>query len=151
MTVTFNVQIPLQIAPEDLFLHTLELSDWPSFKGYGPLPGIQEATFLKRTQDISGSIIRVQNTDGSTHEEHIIEWDPPKRLVIHFQQFSPPLSYLADHFIEQWVVQNDHAETPTLHRSFELVPKHSWTVLPLWLISLLLRRAIKQHTQEICG
>ncbi|MGM0586859.1 MAG: hypothetical protein ACQETE_00450 [Bacteroidota bacterium] len=122
-----------------------------NISGIWPLPGIVEATFVKRTQEIAGSIIQVSNTDGSTHQEQIITWDPPKRIDIRFQRFSPPLSYLADHFIERWVVQNGHAETPTLHRSFELVPKHSWTVPPLWLISLLLRRAIKQHTQEICG
>ena len=50
----------------------LDLSKWPEFNGYGPLPGIREADFETKTDEIVGTKIRVTNRDGSTHVEEIL-------------------------------------------------------------------------------
>ena len=42
-----------------------------------------------------GTRIRVTNTDGSTHVEEIVEWEPARRIRLRIGGFSPPLSRLA--------------------------------------------------------
>ena len=70
----------------------LDLSQWPGFTGWGPLPGIRQANFLRRTDAVRGSRIAVINTDGSSHVEEILEWsemDPRRfRGVIRLGEFT---------------------------------------------------------------
>ena len=88
------------------------------------------------------------NLDGSTHVEEIVEWQPDQRLQLHMQDFSPPLSHLATSFIETWEFQRVGNDTKVL-RSFKLNAKSiaAWSVL--WLISIILKRAIARHLNEI--
>ena len=69
-----------------------DVSQWPTFQGYGPIPGIAEAVYEHRTDEMVDSRIRCTNTNGSTHTEVIYEWEPGERIVMVLQDFSPPLS-----------------------------------------------------------
>ena len=66
------------------------------------LPGIKAAEFEARTPEVVGTRIRVTNTDGSSHVEEIVEWEPDRRLRLRMGEFSPPLSRLATGFDETW-------------------------------------------------
>jgi hypothetical protein len=117
-------------------------------RGYGPLPGIRAAEFEVRTANVVGSRIRVTNTDGSSHIEEIVEWQPNLRVGIEMKDFSPPLSRLATRFMETWdFVRLDGGTRAT--RSFELYAKSAPTRPVLWLISLLLRRAIARQLRQM--
>lgn len=136
-------QPPKQIAAQILDLH-----NWTEFEGYGPLPGIKSAEFEFKTEEIVGTRIRVTNTDGSTHVEVIREWDPARRIHLHFQEFSPPLSRLADGFDEVFEFEPSEGQTRVI-RSFQMHPSSRFTKPLLWLISLILRRAIAAHLRQM--
>jgi len=40
------------VKPDEIANQILELSTWPEFHGYGPLPGIREAEFETKTDEI---------------------------------------------------------------------------------------------------
>src|SRR5262245_47949577 len=102
LPVTFVCRETLYEPPEAIAAQILDLSQWPRFTGYGPLPGIRSAEFAVRTPDVVGTRIRVVSTDGSTHVEEIVEWRPQERVVQRMSGFSPPLSKLATEFVETW-------------------------------------------------
>jgi hypothetical protein len=146
--ITFSCEATLNQKPEDIASQILDLSQWPKFNGYGPLPGIERAEFETKTAAVVGTRIRVMNRDGSTHVEEIVEWNPPERLRLHMHEFSPPLSRLATAFDEMWEFQSMIGGT-RVTRSFELHPKSRWSKPVLWLISLLLKRAIARHLDQM--
>ncbi|MEJ7593704.1 MAG: SRPBCC family protein [Planctomycetaceae bacterium] len=142
--ITFSCEATLPQAPEEIASQILDLSRWPEFHGYGPLPGIKHAEFDTKTADVVGTRIRVTNRDGSTHVEEIVEWEPIGRLRLHMHEFSPPVSRLAKGFDETWEFRITGNGTKVV-RSFELHPKSMLARPLLWLISLILKRAIARH------
>jgi hypothetical protein len=62
--------------------------------------------------------------------------------------FSPPLSRLATGFDETWEFTSAGSMTRAV-RSFELHPKSAWSRPALWIISVLLKRAIARHMRQI--
>ncbi|MEZ4869449.1 MAG: hypothetical protein R3C14_49455 [Caldilineaceae bacterium] len=131
-----------------------DLSRWSEFSGYGVLPGIANAEYVVRTNDMLGSCVRVHNTDGSQHLEEFCVWDlglrPGPQIVIKLHEFSPPLNRLATHFIEAWQFETHNSAT-LVRRSFQLFPKQPLTRPCLWLIALLFKRAIARHLAEMAA
>ena len=134
--------------PAQICQQIARVESWREFSGYGPLPGIASAQYEHRTDDMKGSRIRVQNSDGSGHVEEITEWNPDERVVLQLKEFSPPLNSLADRFVEEWEFTPAPAGTQ-VQRTFSLYPLNAVTRVPLWVISLLLRRAIARHLNEM--
>jgi hypothetical protein len=98
--ITFSCEETLLLAPEDIARQVLDLTKWPDFNGFGPIPGIKVAEYEVQTPGIVGSRIRVTNQDGSSHVEEIVEWEPDHRLRLEMKEFSAPLSRLATGFEE---------------------------------------------------
>src|ERR1700730_15540548 len=98
--ITFSCKATLPLAPEDIARQILDLTKWPEFHGYGPIPGIKVAEFEVQTPGIVCSRIRVTSGDGSSHIEQIVEWEPYHRLRLEMKEFSAPLSGLATGFEE---------------------------------------------------
>lgn len=148
--IRFSCREILPQRPEEIASQILDLSKWPEFDGYGVLPGIKHAEFETRTEEIVGTRIRVLNRDGSTHIEEIVEWNPTDRLRLRMQEFSPPVSRLANGFEETWEFQITLAETQVV-RSFAMHPRTLLAKPVLWLISILLKRAIARHLRQIAA
>lgn len=146
--IIFSCNATLPQKPEEIASQILDLSRWPEFNGYGPLPGIKQAEFETKTAEIIGTRIRVTNRDGSTHVEKIVEWEPTRRLRLHMHEFSPPVSRLATGFDETWEFERTGERTKVV-RSFEMHPKSKLTRPLLWLISFLLKRAIARHLEQV--
>ena len=146
--ITVSCTATLPLAPEDVARQILDLAKWADFKGYGVLPGIKAAEFEVRTPGVVGTRIRVTNTDGSSHVEEIVEWEPDSRLRLDMKNFSPPLSRLATGFVETWEFERLGAET-RVNRSFEMHAKSVVTWPVLWLISFILKRAIARHLRQM--
>ncbi|MEZ4735036.1 MAG: SRPBCC family protein [Caldilineaceae bacterium] len=125
-----------------------DVTRWREFPGYGPLPGIANAAYERRTDNMVGSRICVHNTDGSTHVEEITAWKPGVQVAMRLGEFTPPLCHLATHFTEEWSFVEDHGATQVT-RSFALFPKRAMTRPLLWLIAQLFRRAIGRHLVEM--
>jgi Polyketide cyclase / dehydrase and lipid transport len=146
--ITFTCEETLPLAPEDIARQILDLTKWPNFHGYGPIPGIKVAEFDVQTPGIVGSRIRVTNRDGSSHIEEIFEWQPNHRLRLYMKEFSPPLSRLATGFEETWEIKRMDPGTHVT-RCFRLYAKSVLAWLPLRVISFFLRRAIARHLREM--
>ncbi|MGC3961537.1 MAG: SRPBCC family protein [Verrucomicrobiota bacterium] len=146
--ITFACHATLSMTPEQVVEQIMDVTKWPEFQGYGPIPGIKSAVFETRPPEIIGSRIRVTNLDGSTHVEEIVEWMPNKHLSLRMSDFSPPLSRLAAGFLEVWQFQPGVNETQVI-RSFEIHAKSIATKPILWLISFLLKRAITRNLDQM--
>ena len=146
--IQFSCQSQLSLTPVEIADQILDLSKWPDFTGYGPLPGIEAAEFDIKTADVVGTKIRVTNADGSSHVEEIVVWDPPRRLQLHLTDFSPPLSRLATSFDETWELER-HGDNTTVVRAFALHPTSNVTRPALWLIAQLLQKAVSRHLRQL--
>lgn len=125
-----------------------DLSRWPEFGGYGPLPGIARAEYEARPDGMTGARIRVYNEDGSSHVETVERWQPPQRIVMRLDGFTPPLSRLASHFQETWQF-TERGDSTEVVRQLEMFPRSALARPALWLISLLMRRAIARHLLQM--
>lgn len=146
--ITFTCRATVPFAPRQIADQILDLANWPQFQGYGPLPGIQKAAFEIRTPDIVGTRIQVTNTDGSRHMEEITVWQPDHHLQLQMKEFSPPLSYLATSFIEDWRFESSGSETQVV-RSMQIHCRSVFTKLPMRLIAVLLKKAISRQLQQM--
>jgi hypothetical protein len=146
--ITFSCEETLLLAPEEIARQILDLSRWPEFHGYGPIPGIRTAMFDVQTPGVVGTRIRVTNLDGSSHLEEIVEWQPDRRVRLEMKEFSPPLSGLAMRFEEIWDFERMGGRTKVA-RSFRLHAKSMPARCLLWMISFLLKRAITRHLREM--
>ena len=146
--ITFTCEETQPLAPEDIARQILDLTKWPDFHGYGPIPGIKVAEFEVLMPEIVGSRIRVTNTDGSKHVEEIVEWQPAHRLRLHMKEFSAPLSRLATRIEETWEFDRVGNETKVT-RSFQMHAKSARARPMLWVISFLLKGAVARHLREM--
>jgi hypothetical protein len=128
----------------------LDLAQWTSFCGWGPLPGIRSAEFEVRTPEVVGTRIACVNTDGSTHVEEVVEWDVGRRLHLRLCEFKKPLSLLASRFDEYWIF-HECEEGSRADRVIEIVPRNLVGRLVLPIIGWMLKKAIRRHIIETGG
>lgn len=146
--IQISLQGLTQKSPRQICAEFLDTERWSDFKGYAILPGIQRASFEVQTPDLVGSRIKVENTDGTTHIEEIIVWDEEHQLVLKFQEFSPPLSNLASHFIEEWSYVKS-ARGTEVSRSMRMYPKGLLGWLMLLPISILMKKAFEENARQL--
>ena len=146
--IKFSVRLFSKTVPVKLFERVLDLDNWQTFSGFGPIPAIEKAEFENDQGTILGRRIAVTNSDGSTHMEEVRSWEPPEFIEMELKDFSPPLSTLATHFRERWLFEAV-AKGTVVVRSFELYPKHWFTRPVLWLTGQFLKHAVEKHTQQI--
>lgn len=132
---------------QEICAEFLDTNRWSEFKGYGFLPGIEQAHFETKTPELIGSRIKVKNTDGSSHVEEIIEWDVLRRIAVRFEEFDSPLRNLATHFIEVWEFRSAIAGTEIM-RSMTMYPKGIAGWLMLKPISRLMKKAFEKQLSE---
>ncbi len=144
-----EVQVVGQVrqSPEEICAAFLDVSRWPEFEGYSILPGIKEARFESQTPGLVGSRIRVQNTDGSSHVEEIIEWDVDNRIALRFHEFSPPLQRIATHFVETWEFHQVATGTEVT-RKMSMYPKGLLGWVLLMPISRLMKKAFERNLAD---
>jgi hypothetical protein len=148
--ITFECQTVIPRSADEICAEIADVARWSEFDGYGILPGIENAAYEIQTANRVGSRIRVRNTDGSAHVEEIIRWIPGQAVALRFHEFTPPLSRLATHFTEEWILKAEHGATHVTRR-FEMHPSQPAARPLLWLISLLFRRAIARHLADIAA
>ena len=125
----------------------LDTERWSEFKGYSILPGIKSAQFEVKTPQIIGSRIKVQNNDGSSHIEEIIDWDVSNGIALRFQEFDSPLRNLATHFIETWKFRASSDGTEA-SRIMTMYPKGVLGWLMLIPISRLMKKAFEENFRQ---
>ena len=146
--IVFACHDTLPLSPEAIAGQILDVSKWPDFRGYGPIPGIKSAEFETITPTVIGSRIRVTNLDGSSHVEEIVQWQLDRRLQLQMGDFSRPLSRLAIRFVETWDFERV-GDATNVARSFEISPRSTLARPVLRLLSFFLKRAIARHLTDI--
>ena len=112
------------------------------------MPGVEKAEYMVKTERMVGSQFSVINSDGSNHIEEVMEWVEGERVVLKMHQFVFPLNKLATHFTEVFTFTPSDSFT-IVSRKFEMFPKSALSRPILWVISLLLRKAIERHSLEM--
>lgn len=148
--IRFECQQLLPISGDEVCAAISDMDQWSKFEGYAFLPGIERAEYEIRTADMVGSRIQVRNRDGSSHVEEIYRWLPGREIGMKLHQFSPPLSYLASHFTEDWLLEKRPNGTHVT-RTFHLYPGRSLARPLLWFISLFFRRAIAKSLAQMAA
>lgn len=144
MTIQIKTNFRTKMSSKEIGEYILDTNQWSKFRGYAIIPGIKKAIFEIRTNEIVGSKIRVISDDNSSYIEEIIEWDIFNRIALKFTDFSPPLKYLASHFIETIEFQVVSDETK-ISRMITMYPKGILGWLILTPISKLMKRALIKH------
>jgi hypothetical protein len=134
----------VQKSSPEICKEILDTERWSEFKGYSILPGIKSAYFEVKTPEIIGSRIKVQNNDGSSHIEEIIEWDVANRIALRFQEFNSPLQNVATHFIETWEFRQS-SNGIEASRIMTMYPKGVFGWLMLIPISKLMKKAFEKN------
>ena len=139
-----------QKSSQEICLELLDTERWSEFTGYSILPGIEHAHFETKTPGLVGSRINVQNTDGSSHVEEIIEWDVDNKVALRFQEFDSPLKHLATHFVETWEFRKS-ANGTEMSRTMTMVPKGIFGWFMLLPISRLMKKAFEKNLIQTGG
>jgi len=146
--IEFSCTEIIPLPAEAIAEQILQVDRWPEFTGYGVIPGIRHAEFEVRTPEVVGSRVRATTTDGSSHIETIVEWQPGVGLQLHMTEFSLPLARLATDFDEIWQFE-PMGETTRVTRLFRLHATSAFTRPALWAMSFLLKRAIARSLQQM--
>jgi len=146
--VTFTVEVKYYQEPKYIFDSFIQIEKWNDFKGFGIVPGIKNAKFIIKSDPIQGSIIEVENTDGSSHKEEFLAFEKDKYLKIKMYDFSKPLSYFATFFIEEWALKKLE-DGYKIERSMTLHSKGIFSNFVLKIISQSLKKAIHKHTEIV--
>lgn len=138
----------IQKSSQEICKEILDTERWSEFKGYSILPGIKSAQFEVKTPEVVGSRIKVQNNDGSSHIEEIIEWDVANRIQLKFQEFNSPLKNLTTHFIETWEFRKSPTSGTEASRTMSMYPKGIFGWLMLIPISKLMKKAFEENLRQ---
>jgi hypothetical protein len=134
--------------PDEAFAFVVDLSRWPLFRGFGPLPGIVEATC--EGPMALGSRVRVRNTDGSVHTEVVAGFEPGHRYAVRMELVPPASQVMAS--IEEEVTFEPVAGGTRVRRRFVATPR-AWFTTPLaWLFGgFLLQHAVLRHDAAVAA
>lgn len=142
--IEINVVGHVQKSSQEICAEILDTARWSEFEGYSILPGIENAHFETKTPEVVGSRIKVQNKDGSSHLEEIVEWDLVNRVALRFQDFESPVRHFATHFVETWAFRKS-GEGTEVSRKMTMYPKGILGWLMLFPISKLMKKAFEKN------
>ncbi len=146
--IQFTTAMESSKPAEEILSRIFDPGEWSSFTGWGMIPGVARVQVSNASPDRVGTVFSVENTDGSTHRETVVEYEPERRLVMEMEGFSEPLSRIAIRFVETWEL----AETPggtRVQRTFVLYPATGLGAVVLRVIALFLRQAVKRHNRAV--
>jgi uncharacterized protein YndB with AHSA1/START domain len=147
---SFTTRTRVPGSPARVFACIVDLAQWPSFRGSGPVPGIAEATLEEGGSLRTGSRVRVRNTDGSVHHEMVTELVPGRRYAVRME-VAPPASRVLETILEEVDLRAVDGGTEMVRR-FELRPRSSLTWPLAWLVChAFLRRAVIAHNAALCA
>jgi hypothetical protein len=138
---TFVTESSNARSPEETFDFICDLTKWPLFRGWGPIPGIAEASLPAGETLALGARVRVRNTDGSVHHEVVVAFDRGKRFAVRME-LGRPASYLMRH-IEETVDLEAVPGGTHVRRRFTTVPRSFLTSPLVRLVGgVFLRKAV---------
>ena len=131
--------------PADIvYASILDVTQWSSFRGYGPIPPIESARYEHRTEALVGSRIVVHNTDGSRHVETIVDAQPPHLVTLDVLEITSPLRWVVAGFSDRWAFE-DLGQQTRVTRTMVLQPSRWFTAPLVAIVALLMGAAVRRH------
>lgn len=146
--VRFVTESVYRGSPNAVIDRIFDPREWQTFRGWAMIPAVREVTISEFREDRVGTIFSVENTDGSTHLEIVVNHTPEQLLDMRMEGFSRPLGWFADYFLESWRFER-RGESTQMQRIFELHARNGPGKLLLYPIAFCLKRAIQAHNQTI--
>jgi hypothetical protein len=146
--IEFQLSTNFLMSPKKFCDEIFDVSNWPDFEGYGPVPRIEIVRRKNFSESRIGTRFEVTSTDGSRHVEIVAEYVHGELLVLQFEEFSKPLADFATHIVETFRFSRQGNIT-NLERSFQLFPKNFAGKILLSVISIFLRQAVKKHMEKL--
>jgi len=147
MRLHVTESIDIDIATEAAFDHTNRAEHMISFEGYGPIPGIRSARYTSEGPVGLGSVRSVTKTDGSSHTERIVAFEPPSLHTSRITGIQPPLGWLLRHLDDEWRFTPTRQGT-RIRREFGVDARP--LAFPVALLMLpLLRRAVRRDLRNV--
>jgi hypothetical protein len=145
---SFQTRTNVATRPGLVFAHVIDLDAWPTFRGFGPVPGIVEAKLVNGATVGPGSRIRVTNTDGSVHHEVIQAFEVGRHLTLQME-LTPPASHVMAG-IEERVDVEAHGAGTRITRRFTVRPRWFFMAPFAWVIAHgFLHRAVVRHDAAV--
>jgi hypothetical protein len=144
MKLTLGESIQLD-APPPLVWDTLaDIGNLPLFTGFGPIPGIESARWIRDDACRPGAVREVRNTDGSIHREEVLAASRPERLEDRIFAFDSPFRFIVRQGYDRFDLVPVGNRTE-LRRTFvfELTSPVWWPLASV--IRLLFRSAVRRH------
>ncbi len=146
----FTTVSSVPVPPDAAFAFVLDLTQWPLFTGYGPLPGILAAKLPPGETVQLGSRIHVDDADGRHHFERVEVFEPGRRLALRMELVPPASFFMADIYEEVRVEAVNGGTRVT--RTFTATPR-AWYTWPFaWLFgNFFLSRAVDRHNAAVAA
>lgn len=145
---TFTLACDCDALPGAAFRYIETLANWSRFRGFGPLPGIAEASLPAGEEVGLGARIFVRNTDGSAHAEVVTAHEPPSRFAVRME-VAPPASAVFS-WIDEEVRIEARGGGSRIVRRFVTRARAWWTWPLAWLVThVLLRPAVRRHNRDV--
>ena len=146
--IRFVTESTYRGSPEAVIEKIFNPSEWKTFSGWAIIPAVREVTISEFCDEKIGTIFSVENADGSTHREIVVNHTPGKLLEMRMDRFSRPLAWISDYFLETWRFER-LGEATQMQRIFELHARNALGKILLIPIAFCLKRAIHSHNQAI--
>ena len=145
--ITFSCNDTLPLAPDDIARQSSTSPTGPTSTGTPCCPASRLRSSRSARPASSAPASESPTRTGRATSRR--SWSgSPTAAAAQMKEFSPPLSRLATGFEESWAFERVGNAT-RVTRTFELHPKSAFARPALWLISLLLRRAIARHLRQM--
>ncbi len=133
---------------ERLWAFLTDNANLPTFIGFGPIPGIVGARWLTQGEIRLGAVREIRNTDGSTHREEVVTFEPGRAYEDRIDEFSSPLRWLVRQCSDRFEFEKTGSGAK-LRRSFR-IELRSPLLMPVALVLRgFMRKAIDRHHLRI--
>ena len=122
----------------------------PTFEGYGPLPGIESATWREAAEQAPrlGAVRDVLSRDGTRHVEEIVEFEVEARIADRIHGFRGPPSLFLKQMRDAWQFEAVSRGTRVV-RTMHIELRSAWWLPIGLLLRFLMRRAFRRHHRRL--
>ncbi len=133
---------------EEVFDFTNAVENMTSFVGFGPIPGIVSARWLEGGGPAPGARREVTKSDGTTHLEEMVTYEPPGRHCARITGLAAPFAWLVREIRDDFWLVADAGGT-RVDRIFraELTVPLAWPAV--MLLRPLLREAVRRDLRGV--
>ena len=149
MKIVESFEIPAEV--ERVFELVASPAGMLLFEGYGMIPGIAKVTSSAPERAVGVEDV-ITNSDGSTHQEHVVELEPPRLYAVEIGPFESPMRHLVTHLNERWELEGSPSGGTVVRREFRFHPRGPLRGLIVrWLLLPQMRAAMARNHRALAA